>query len=332
MSSTLPPVRPAAAASSEARRPAPARPPAPDWSTARERSNPFALRLMALVAVHLGRRIARLALHPIALYFLLFAPAARRHSARYLGRALGRPAGWRDRYRHIHAFASTVLDRVYFVRKRLAEFEFRTIDETVVDEALAEGRGVFMLGAHLGSFEALHALGAARPGLRVAMVMYPDNARLIHGVLQAIAPGFELGIIPIGRSGSTLAIRDWLDDGGLVGLLGDRYLPAESARCGSLELPFLGVPARFTDGPLRLAMLLRRRVIFMVALYLGGNRYELRFKLLADFSTPPADPADRERQLHAALRAYVEQLEALCRAAPYNWFNFHDFWREDPAA
>jgi len=300
-----------------------------DWSAARERSNLFTLRLMAWIALHLGRPIARLVLHPIALYFLLFAPTARRQSTRYLVRALGRPASWRDNYRHIHAFASTVLDRVWFVQGRMDVFEISEAGAETVDATLAEGRGAFLLGAHLGSFEALHAIGGSRPGLHVAMVMYPDNARMIHSVLQAIAPDFKLGIIPIGRSGSTLAIRDWLDGGGLAGLLGDRFLPHESARGGSVEIPFLGVPARFTDGPLRLAMLLKRRVIFMVGLYRGGRRYELRFHTLADFSRPPDDAAARERLVHQTLAGYVAHLETLCREAPYNWFNFHDFWRED---
>jgi predicted LPLAT superfamily acyltransferase len=322
VSATLPPRRPPTGAPE-------------DWSVHRERSNPFAVRLMAWIAVHLGRRISRTLLHPITLYFLAFAPAARRHSARYMGRVLGRPPTWRDRYRHLHAFASTVLDRVYFVCNRLGEFDLKMTENHLVDDTMAQGHGAFLLGAHIGSFEALHAIGVNIPGLRVAMVMYPENARVIHSVLAALAPDFELGIIPIGQRGSTLAIRDWLNSGGLVGLLGDRYLPNEAARNGgssSLEIPFLGVPTRFTDGPLRLAMLLRRKVIFMVGLYLGGKRYEVRFATLADFSNPPADPAERERQLHAALRDYVAMLESLCREAPYNWFNFHDFWHEDAVA
>ncbi len=304
---------------------------APDWSAARERSNLLTLRLMAWIAVHLGRRVARWVLHPITLYFLLFAPAARRHSRRYLGRVFGRPARWTEVYRHLHSFASVVLDRVWFVRGRIDVFDLQLNGQELVDETLAEGRGAFLLGAHLGSFEALHAVGESHHGMRVAMVMYPDNARLIHGVLAALAPDAKLGIIPIGRSGSTLAIREWLDGGGLAGLLGDRFLRNDSGRGGTVTLPFLGVPAPFTDGPLRLAMLLRRRVIFMVGLYRGGRRYEVRFETLADFRQPPDDPAARERLVHEALAGYAARLEALCREAPYNWFNFHDFWREDLA-
>ena len=299
------------------------------WAARREQGSLLALRLMAWIATTLGRPAARLLLHPISLYYLLFAATPRRHSARYLGRALGRPATWRDLYRHIHTFASTVLDRVYFVRGQTQDFELQLHGDAGCDETLAARRGGFLLGAHLGSFEALHAAGKSFPGMRVTMVMYPDNARKIHGVLQAVAPDFKLAVIGIGNPGSTLAIRDALDAGKLVGLLGDRHLGSASARSGSVEIPFLGVPARFSDGPLRLAMLLRRRVIFMVGLYLGGKRYDVRFETWPTSPTPPADPAARERIIQAALRDYVARLERLCREAPYNWFNFYDFWRED---
>jgi predicted LPLAT superfamily acyltransferase len=304
-------------------------PPPPGWTEARERSNRFALWLIAWIAVHLGRGVARLVLHPITLYYVLFSPTARRNSKRYLRRALGRTPTIADGYRHVHAFASVALDRIWFVKSRMDVFELDIVGDDLVDHMLTEGRGAFLLGAHFGSFEALHAVGASRPGLRVAMVMYPDNARMIHRVLQAVAPEFELGIIPIGQRGSTLQIRDWLDNGGLVGLLGDRFLDAEAVRNPPVMIPFLGVPAPFSDGPLRLAMLLKRKIVFMVSIYRGGNRYDLRFDTLVDFSAPPNDPAERERLVHAALVDYAGRLEALARSAPYNWFNFHDFWHED---
>jgi predicted LPLAT superfamily acyltransferase len=296
------------------------------WAQQSERGNRFVLRLMAWIAVAFGRRVARLVLHPITWYFLAFAPKARRQSARYLARALGRPATLADRYRHIHAFAATVLDRVYLARGRVHDFDLRLEGAPLMDALVAQGRGALLIGAHFGSFEALHAVGASRPGLRVAMAMYPDNARLIHEALQAIAPGFHLDIIAIGRPSSTLAVRDWLDAGGLVGMLGDRVLGQEGPRSGMVDLPFLGQSARFSDGPFRLALLLKRRLVFMVGVYRGGARYDVRFEPLADFSAPPADAAARDNLLRDALQAYVQRLESLCREAPYNWFNFHDFW------
>jgi predicted LPLAT superfamily acyltransferase len=29
------------------------------------------------------------------------------------------------------------------------------------------------------------------------------------------------------------------------------------------------------------------------------------------------------------MQRYADRLEHYCRLAPYNWFNFHDFWQSD---
>ncbi len=313
----------------------PARPPVPaaDWTQAPERGNRWALRAMCWGALTLGRRFARTLLLPITAYFLLAMPAQRRHARAYLGRALGRPAGWGDLFRLFHAFAATVLDRVYFLRGATGRLSVEVQGAEALQAALAQGQGAFLVGGHLGSFEAIGFAGRQRGGLRTAMVMYPDNARQLNAVLEAIAPGAERSaIIPLGRSHAMLALRDWLDGGGLAGMLGDRTLPAAQRNEGdTVAVPFLGRAAPFGDGPFRLAALLRRPVFFMAGVYLGGNRYQVLFEPLADFSLRAADGAERERRIRAALHDYVARLETLCRAAPYNWFNFHDFWHEDGA-
>jgi hypothetical protein len=302
--------------------------PAPGgWAAAPERSNALALRVMSWLAVTFGRRLARTVLHPITLYFMLFAPGVRRQSTRYLRRALGREPRFADGYRQIHAFASTILDRVYLLQDRLQGFEVAVQGAGVVEQAVAGQRGAFLVGAHMGSFEILRAAGETH-ALRVAMAMFPDNARMVNRALRAIAPGAGPKIIALGRADSMLAVRDWLAAGGLIGLLADRTLGVPSPREGELRMPFLGREACFPTGPFRLAAMLRQRVIFMAGVYLGGSRYDVRFEVLADFSER-MDAAARERGIEDAVRSYADRLAALCREHPYNWFNFHDFWRED---
>ena len=299
------------------------------WARTPERSNAAALRAMCFTALLLGRRVARCILVPITLYFFVTAAAPRRNTLRYLDRALGRPARLWDAWRVFYTFATTVLDRVYLLRDRYDLFTFAAEGGERVTAIAAEGRGAFLLGAHVGSFEALHAVGRTRAELRVAMVLYPDNARLIGEALAAVAPDAHPDIIALGRVDAMLQIRDWLDGGGFAGLLGDRSLPGASARSASVTVSFLGREATFADGPMRLAALLRRRVVFMAGVHEGGARYRVLFDEIADFRERPADAAAREAAIRAAVVAYVARLEALCRAHPYNWFNFHDFWGED---
>ena len=303
------------------------------WTRQRERSNRFLLLMMRWLALALGRRATRVLLHPIVGFFILDR-ATRAHSARYLSRALARPATWGDVYRHLHAFASTVLDRVYLLQERFDEFRFSASGRDAILVPFARGDGVLAFGAHLGSFEALRMIGHDK-GLRIAMIMYEDNARLINETLAALAPQAELRTIALGRVDAMLSLRRWLDEGGVAGLLADRTLAAGSQRSRLVAIPFLGTPALFADGPFRLAAMLRRRVVFMAGLYHGGRDYDLRFVDLADFGALDVSAAGRDAAVRAALERYVATLEALCREAPYNWFNFYDFWADaetSPAA
>jgi predicted LPLAT superfamily acyltransferase len=283
------------------------------WRRHPERSHRFALRLMRGIALGLGRRAARLVLHPVSAYFLLASPLPRRAARDFLGRALGRRETWADLYRHFYAFAATVLDRVYLLNER---FDLFDID---MQGAPAPRAGLLLMGAHLGSFEALRAAGRRLGSLSVSMVMYEDNARMLNETLAALSPAARQDVIPLGHLDSMLRVRDCLAQG-VVGVLADRGLDDEDAH----TVPFLGAPARFPVGPFRMAALLRCRVLFMAGLYLGGNRYALRFEPIADFSAG-ATPAPAPE---AALEAYVACLERHCRAAPYNWFNFYDFWAD----
>jgi predicted LPLAT superfamily acyltransferase len=284
------------------------------------------MRIMRWLSLRLGRTLSRTVLYPIAAYFLLFAPEAKRASKQYLNRALGRQPSMADGYRHVLSFASVVHDRVYWLSDKHELFDIRITGEAQIQAYQREGRGVVFMGAHFGSFEALRVLGQ-RNGLDVRMLMYPDNARMVTQTLAAINPALTDSVIALGRHDAVLRVRDHLADGGCVGILADRSVAADQA--SSTKLDFLGLPAGFPSGPFRLAALLRAPVVFMAGVYLGGNRYHLFFAPIADFQHTA--PVDREIATQDAQRRYVALLEAQCREAPWNWFNFYDFWhRETP--
>jgi predicted LPLAT superfamily acyltransferase len=301
-----------------------------DWAQRDERGSRAALSLMRWLSLGLGRSVSRLVLPFIALYFLLAAPAARRASRVYLARALGRPATLMDVLRHFHAFAATVHDRAFLLNDRFDQFDIDIESADEVDRALAAGPGAFLVGAHFGSFEVLRAVtrSAAADGRRydVTMVMYEENAKRINAALAALNPGAVPRIIGLGRPEAMLEVQQALDEGQLVGFLADRTL----AQQPTLAVPFLGAPAPFPLGAFRLAALLRRRVLLMQGIYLGGNRYRVRFAPIADFSAMAA--GGRDAAVQDAVRRYAAALEQACRAHPYNWFNFFDFWKADGEA
>lgn len=303
----------------------PAPPAGDDWKRHPERGSLFWLRAMTWISLRLGRRPSRVILFGLAAYFVAFAPAARRHSRRYLQRALqlSSPAevGWTSLFRHFLSFASVIHDRVYLVNGRFELFDIRIHNSALIDDIVADGAGAFLIGAHLGSFEVLRAIGRERTGLRVAMAMYEENARKVNAVLRAINPQARQDIIALGHIDSMIQVNQLLVQGGVVGMLGDRSLGNDDTRA----FDFLGAPAALPLGPFRMAAIMKRPIVFMTGLYCGGNRYDIHFDTLADFSA--VLPHGRALAVQDAMTRYAALLEQYCHQAPYNWFNFFDFWQ-----
>jgi len=293
--------------------------PAAEWTRRPERGSLFLVRFMAWLSLRAGRGPSRVLVRAIAVYFFATGRAARRSSRQFLERVLGRAPTLAEQYRVFFRFAATVHDRVYFLKGRFELFDIRVHGAELVGDG-----GALLMGAHLGSFEVLRACGRHMGHRRVVIAMYEENARKLNAVLAAIAPGGMQDIVSVGHSGSMLELAARLEEGALIGMLADRILGDEP----SIDVGFLGHRAPFPTGPMRLAAALRRRVVFITGLYRGGNRYEIHFAPLADFSALEGlSRVERERLTQEAIFAYARCLERYAREAPDNWFNFHDFWR-----
>ena len=294
--------------------------PRPAWAARFERGNERIKRWGVRFALAIGRPAARLLLMPVTLYFLAISPNDRAVSRQYLRRVLGREPTLIDCYRHFHAFACTMLDRVYLLNGQYRDFDAPLYGEDVVQGILRRGGGCLLLGAHLGSFEIVRFAGRDRGVPPVSLVMYEENARALRAAIDSINPEFAMQVISLGTIESMLKVQAALDHGGFVGMLADRTIQGE----GTVECSFLGETARFPLGPFRIAAMLKRPVVLMLGIYHGGNRYDVHFELLADLGA--IERGDRDRVIEDALRLYVERLEHYCRLYPYNWFNFYDYW------
>jgi predicted LPLAT superfamily acyltransferase len=291
-----------------------------EWATKKERSNMFMLRVMTWISLKLGRRVGRVVLHLITLYFLTFAPSSRRASKQYLKRALGRPASLRDQYRHFFTFAATIHDRIYLINQRFDLFDIEVEGAKAIHAHLDTGQGLFLAGAHLGSFEVIRSLGKDKD-LRVAMFMHEDNAKKINAMLTAINPNASRDIIGLGNVESMLQVNQKLEEGYAIGILADRIFGDDTVH----PVQILGEEVHLPLGPFRLAALLRQKIMFMTGLYLGGNRYSIHFHPLADFTN--LERGQRDIAVKNAMHEYAKLIDYYCRAAPYNWFNFFDFWQ-----
>lgn len=293
---------------------------AQDWTTRSERGALPLIKLGAWLALKLGRKAARVFLYPICLYFLISSAHAARSSRQYLTRVLGRQARLADVFRHYLTFGACVLDRVFLLNERIEQLDIRIHGEELVNAIQRGGHGCMLFGAHFGSFEVARAFGRRERNVPISLLMYEDNARKIRASLAAINPSLAAEVIGLGRLDSLITVADRLSRGHFIGVLADRNVDGKDL----IRYDFLGAPAAFPQGPFRVAMLLRRPIVLMVGIYRGGRSYEIFFEPLAEASA--SRPRDADAWIDEVMRRYVARLEYYCRAAPFNWFNFYDFW------
>ena len=290
------------------------------WTTLPERGTPASLRLIAWIAVHIGRRTARLLLYPVTLYFLITARAARRISYQYLKGVRGSSARFWHVFRHFHCFAATILDRVYLLRAEFERFRVTVHGKELLQRQIETGKGSILLGSHLGSFEVLRALGVMQRGFPLKVLMDTVHNQNITRFFDALNPRIAGTVIAPDRPDTLIQVKESLDNGYFVGMLGDRVFGGDK----TTQCQFLGASATFPAGPILLAAMMRCPVILFFGLYRGGSRYEIYFEHFADVIVLERDRRAEETQLW--MQRYAERLEHYAHLAPYNWFNFYPFW------
>jgi predicted LPLAT superfamily acyltransferase len=296
------------------------------WKARGEIGNTLALRLMVAVAKSCGRRVARLIIWPTALYFFLRRGPERRSSRLFLERVLERKASAWEVFRHIQTFACTILDRLYLFSERFKRFDIRTEGLRELDRVLEGGKGVLLIGSHLGSFDALRVLSLERPEVTVRIVLDVEHSQKLSQFLNALNPALAASIINAREAGpaAAIAIKQALDGNAIVALLADRGQPNNAVQHAN----FLGHPAPFPLSPWLLAAAVKTPVMLAFGLYRGGNRYDLHFETFAECLT--IERSRRSEVLAEILQRFADRLAHYARLAPYNWFNFYDFWNNVP--
>jgi predicted LPLAT superfamily acyltransferase len=293
------------------------------WRQQRERSSPRTVALIVWLALNLGRGATRLLLGPIVLYFFLTAHAARRAARDFLRRAGAPHQGTAGVLRSLYAFAACALDRVFLLSGRYRGIRVSVHDPHGILPHYDSVGGALVPTAHIGSYDVLRVLGADRKGLRFRIVMDRAHGSMVTSVLEGLNPNLANEVIDGGAGGPTLALalKEALQRGCLVGLMADRVTPRDQ----SVPAQFLGATAQLPDSPWRLAAVLGTPVVLCFGLYRGGADYELHFERFFDGGAPVPRP-QRAAFVEQCVQRYAARLEHYARSAPYNWFNFYDYW------
>jgi predicted LPLAT superfamily acyltransferase len=294
----------------------------------RSRGSPLGYKIFGFTLKFFGLKPAYALLGLVVFHYVLFAGSARRISYQYFRYRIGRKRweAWRDVFRHFYRLGEALIDRVAVVSGNRHRFSFEFDGEDHLVRMSAEGKGGLIIGAHFGNWN-LSAHFLSRIQGPMGVLLYDDEWEKIKKTLTQLENN-QLGegrvvFIPIRNDLSHMVrIREFLSQGGLLAIHGDRFRPGSR----TFKVQFLGAEAPVPAGPFILAASLNVPVSFSIAVKEGTLHYHL-------FATPPQiyytlSASVKEKALQC-MRDFFTWLEPHVRRHPHQWYNFFPFWPEN---
>lgn len=257
-------------------------------------------------------------------FFFLTIVNIRRAIAANLAAVLG-PCGFLERQRRIYktmwSFAWCLSERY----ERLATDRTFAVDVESMHhwrEATASGRGLVMVTAHLGMYEAGSMLPADEEDRCVHLVREPEvdprAQEFIRRTVQAVEGARFTMHFQTDDPMHGMALLEALRRGEIVAMQADR------PRAGGRTVPasLFGRPLDLPAGPVALARTAGSAVLPVFAIREGRRRYRVVFR------RPIAVPTtlDRAADLRFAVEAVAREVEHAVRRAPHQWFVFRELW------
>jgi KDO2-lipid IV(A) lauroyltransferase len=185
---------------------------------------------------------------------------------------------------------------------------------SVLDKAMAGGRGVLAVTAHLGNFELGGRILAGR--YPVLDVVKPLHNSRFDRYLQRQRAGHGITTVPMAESGR--AVISHLRSGGLVTLLGDQDAGGEGVRTD-----FLGLPASTWPGAARLALRTGCPVVPLAILRQTDGRHVLHIGeplATTGLTAVDEDVATFTARISRAVEKFIWD-------RPEQWFWVHRRWK-----
>lgn len=310
---------------------------APHWAELDEFSFVAGMRLLLWLYRCLRRWPFRMVLYPVVFWYMITTPVARAASrlclarvAAFRGHSHSKPNGI-SVLRHFASFAENILDKMLMWSGWFDTDRVKLHGADLISGQIAARRGGIFICAHFGNLELCRVMSRRQPGLKLTVLTHTLHAEKFNRLLACLDPQSQINLLQVTEitPATAMVLAAKVARGEFIAIAGDRIPVSLNARV-ALAL-FLGAPAPFPIGPYVLASLLNCPAYTIFALR-RGRISEIYLELFQESIRLPRQ--ERDASLQALAAQYAERLERFCLAAPFQWFNFYDFWRlpESPIA
>jgi len=298
------------------------------WHDIKERGGLLPLMLMLGFYRCGGRWLCRIVLYFIIMWYWLFAVTARQASLQYLQR-LHRFAGtlspfqtqptWTNSYTHFMQFGECILDKIEGWLGHIPEQRLQLFGHEHFQQHYQ--KGTIIIVSHFGNIELLRAVKSEHPQ-KINVLVYQKHASQFNQFLKKINDKADVNLISVDELGIETAIllQEKMQQGEWVIVAADR-VPVQSDRVQNVE--FLGETATLPQGAWILANLLKVPVL-AVFCYRVQQNFQVHIHHISDQVDLPRK--NRLSGMQQVTQLYIACLEQHCLRAPYQWFNFYQFW------
>lgn len=182
------------------------------------------------------------------------------------------------------------------------------------DQALAKGRGVIVLTAHLGNWE-LGGVVIALSGYPFWVVAQPHKHKKVNEFFNFQRESKGIRVIPLGRA--VRACLNLLEENKMVALVGDRDF-TESG----VELDFFGKPTSFPEGPAAFALKTGAVIVPGFMVRNSDDTYDLNIERPIEVEAY----SGRNKDTAQVISRYKDIIEDYIRKYPDQWYMFRQFW------
>jgi lauroyl/myristoyl acyltransferase len=235
-------------------------------------------------------------------------PGSSRHDRRALARRVIRNA--------VKNYYDLV--RLPYLDKREVEHKITAYGIEHLDNALAQGKGVIIVGCHMGNYNVVPQVAAAR-GYTITIVAEDIKPHKLSEYVNRVRARFGLKMVTTGSSEVRQIYRSLKKGEGLV-LAADRDVTGEG-----IPVQFFDAPADLPPGPVALALRLGTPLVPAYARRLPSNSN-------AVYLLPPIElerTGDNERDVLTNLRKVAQVTESMILKAPDQWVVLQRVWDRD---
>lgn len=303
------------------------------WSATKERGSTVGIQLLVWLYRIFGQWLFRIALLPVIAYFVITGNKARQASYDFLHRinklqGSHQSVRWYHAYKHFYQFGLAAVDKIraWLGDVKRDDVTFHNVDEFEQLRQHKPRQGAVFIGSHLGNLELCRAIGESDNGLTINALVFTKHALKFQAALEKFNPQASVNLIQVDNMGAETAIqlKEKVEAGEIVIIVGDRTSVTQFGRVN--YAPFLGDPAPFSQGPFILAGLLECPTYLLFCLKQSGQ-YHIYLEPFAD--SLKLTRRNKKQQLQSIIERYAKRLEHYSLKAPYQWFNFFDFWQKD---